>query len=145
MSSGRHYNDVIMSTMASQITCLTIVYSIIIPPLNKVVGGYIGFAPSIRPSVCPSVRPSVRPASRVCSVAPTVLVWSISYLHILPNSFRCVACKVFCKIWIFGSFFKICSFHFVLFWHGIWCESLVWVIMGGWGVVGGRYLRTQAL
>ena len=58
------------------------------PPHNEVVaGGYIGFTPS--------VRPSVRPASRVHSVAPTVLVGSISYLYILSSNFRrCVACKV---------------------------------------------------
>ena len=29
------------------------------PPHNEVVGGYIGFTPSIRLSVRPSVRPSV--------------------------------------------------------------------------------------
>ena len=39
-------------------------------------GGYIGFTPSVRPS-------RVRPASRVRSVASTVLVGSISYLCIL--------------------------------------------------------------
>ena len=54
-----------------------------------------------------SLRPSVRPASRVRSVAPTVLVGSISYLYILSSNFRrCVVCKVSCKIWIFGNFFK---------------------------------------
>ena len=31
----------------------------------------------------------------------------------------------------FWQFFKICNF--VLFWLGIWCESLVWVIMGWQG------------
>ena len=52
-----------------------------------------------RPSVRPSVRPLVRPASRVRSVAPTVLVGSISYLYILSSNFRrCVVCKVSCKI-----------------------------------------------
>ena len=67
---------------------------------------------SVRPSVRLSVpRPSrVRPASHVHSVAPTVLVGSISYLHILSsNSRRCVACQVFLqnfKILIFGNFFK---------------------------------------
>ena len=35
------------------------------PPNNEVVGGYIGFTPS--------VRPSVRPACRVRSVTSTVL------------------------------------------------------------------------
>ena len=39
------------------------------------------------------VCPSVCPASSVRSVAPTVLVGSISYLHILSSNFRrCVAC-----------------------------------------------------
>ena len=74
----------------------------------------------------------VYPTSHVCSVAPTVLVGSISYLYILSSNFRrCVACKVSCKIWIFGNFL---NFDFVLFWLGIWSESLVWVIMGQWGV-----------
>ena len=79
-------------------------------------------------SVCPS---------RVSSAAPTVLVGTISYLHILSINFRrCVACKVLCKIWNldFWQFFKICNFDFVLFWLGIWCEWLVWVIMGRRGV-----------
>ena len=88
---------------------------------------YIGFTPS----VCPSVRPVVRPASRVRSVAPTVLVGSISYLYILSSNFRrCVTCKF--QNLNFWQFFKICNF--VLFWLGIWCESLVWVIMWRWGV-----------
>ena len=43
--------------------------------------------------------PSIRPASRVCSVAPTVLVGSISYIYILSSNFRrCDACKGCCKI-----------------------------------------------
>ena len=47
----------------------------------------------------PSIRPSVRPASRVRSVAPTVLVRSISYLYILSSHFKgCDACKFACKI-----------------------------------------------
>ena len=53
---------------------------------NEVVGGILV---SLRPSICLSVRP----ASRVRSVAPTVLVGSISYLYILSSNFRsCVAC-----------------------------------------------------
>ena len=56
----------------------------------------------------PSVRPSVRPAFRVRSVAPTVLIGSISYLYILSsNCRRCVACKVSCKnlnFWQFSKF-----------------------------------------
>ena len=39
------------------------------------------------------------PTSRVHSVAPTVLVQSISYLYLLSSNFRrCVVCKVSCKI-----------------------------------------------
>ena len=34
----------------------------------------------------------------------------------------------------FWQYFKICSFDFVLFWLGIWFESLVWVIKGQRGV-----------
>ena len=99
---------------------------------TKLFGGYIGFTLSVRPSV----RPSVCPASRVPSLAPTVLVGPFSYFYILSSNFRrCVLCKVTCKIWNFGNFFKICNFDFVFFWLGIWCESLVWLILGRWGVV----------
>ena len=35
-------------------------------PNNEVVGGYIGFTPSVCPSVCPSVRPSVRLSRLPC-------------------------------------------------------------------------------
>ena len=52
----------------------------------------------------------VRLASHVRSVAPTVLVGSISYLYILSSSVRrCVVCKVSCKISkieFFRQFFK---------------------------------------
>ena len=74
-------------SMSSFAVCFSICLSVIIPPHNKVVGGYIGFTPSVRPS------------SRVRSVAPTVLVGSISYLYILSSNFRrCVGYKVACKI-----------------------------------------------
>ena len=39
-------------------SCKWTIVFFIIPPNNEVVGGYIGFTPS----VCPSVRPSVPPA-----------------------------------------------------------------------------------
>ena len=49
-----------------------------------------------------SVRPSVCSTSCVRSVAPTVLVGSISYSYILSSNFRrCVACKGSGKIWKF--------------------------------------------
>ena len=34
----------------------------------------------------------------------------------------------------FWQIFGICNFDFVLLWHGIRYESIVWVIMGRWGV-----------
>ena len=34
----------------------------------------------------------------------------------------------------FRQFFKMCNFDLVLFWHGNWCESLVWVFIGHQGV-----------
>ena len=72
---------------------------------TKLLGGILV---SLRPSVRLSVRPSVRPASRVRSVAPTVLVGSISYLYILSSNFRrYVACKVSGKFskFVFLAFF----------------------------------------
>ena len=93
----------------------------IIPPHNKVVGGYIGFTPS------------VRPASHVRSVAPTVLVGSISYLYILSSNFRrCVACQVASKIWIFGIFLKFVTLTLSCFDLG-----LMWITsMGNHGAAG---------
>ena len=44
---------------------------------------------------------------------------------------KCLAKFQNLKFW---QFFKIRNFDFVLFWLGIWCESLVWVIMGWRGV-----------
>ena len=79
----------------------------------------------------------VCPASRVCSVAATVLVGFISCLYILSSNFRrCVTFNLFvkCQDWQFFKFFKFCNFDFILFWLGIWCESLEWVIMGRQGV-----------
>ena len=72
--------------------CLFFTKPLLYPPTTKLLGG-------ISVSLRPSVRPSVRPASRVRSVAPAVLVGSISYLYILSSNFRrCVVCKVLCKI-----------------------------------------------
>ena len=100
---------------------------IIIPPTQR----------SILVSLRPSVPPSLRPTSHVRSVAPTVLFGSISYPYISSSNLRrCVTCKVSCKLskFEFLPIFQICNFDFVLFWLGIWCESLVWVIMWQWGV-----------
>ena len=87
-------------------------------------------------SVHLSVRPSVCPASRVRSVAPTVLVESISYFYILLSHFRkCVACNVSCKMSKFElleSFFKFVTLTLsCLTWDLIWINS-----MGNHGVAG---------
>ena len=84
------------------------------PASKKLKVGYTGFTSSVRPSARPSVRPSVRPSkgycnisvcppvcgqNRVRSVSYTILVGSISYLHILSSNFRrYVACKGYCNI-----------------------------------------------
>ena len=87
-------------------------------------------------SVSPSVCPSVRPASRVRSVAPTVLVWTTSYLYMLSSNFRqCVVCKVFCNFskFEFLAFFFIFNFDFVFV--STW--DLMWITrMGNHGVAG---------
>ena len=38
----------------------------------------------------------------------------------------------------FWQFKKKFNFDFVLFWLGIWCEPLVWVMMGWWGGISER-------
>ena len=101
------------------------VLSCIFIPSHNEIAGYNGFTPSVGPSV-------PRPVSTL---------WRLHFwldpfiLYILSSNFRrCV--KFFANFpnLIFWHFFKICNFDFVLFWLGIWCESLVWVIMGRRGV-----------
>ena len=76
------------------LNCYNSLCRLLYPLHNEVVWGYIGFTQSVCPSVCP--------ASHVCSVAPTVLVGSFSYLYILSINFRrCVAWKVSSKIFLF--------------------------------------------
>ena len=54
--------------------------------------------------LAPHNEVSVLPASGVHYVAPTVLVGSISYLHIGSSNFRkCVACRIVYKIWNFAK------------------------------------------
>ena len=82
--------------MEDKDTFLLNVY-IIVPPLNKVEGGYTGFTLS----VCGQ--------NRVHSVSSTILTGSISHLHILSGNFRrFVACKVFLQNLkkTFGKLFK---------------------------------------
>ena len=99
------------------------------PSHNEVVGGYIGFTPS----VCPSVHPSRIPCA-LCSA------YSSGWIHIY-TSYQATSEDVSCVKFLakfknlnFWQFFLNCNFHFVFFWLGIWCESLVWIIMGQQGV-----------
>ena len=76
------------------------------------------------------VRLSVCGQNRVRSVSSTILIGSISYLHILSSNFRrCVACNARCEIQ---------KFDFVFFWLGIQYDSMVWVIMRRRGVSSER-------
>ena len=89
------------------------------------------------------VRPSVCGQNHVRSASSTILVGSISYLHILSSNFRrCVACNVCSKnqkiVWNFGEFFEFLSLTFIFFWLGIQYDSVVWVIMRRWGVSSER-------
>ena len=82
--NGPHFADIFKCG-------LIILEFFFIPTAQWSCWGYIGFTPS--------VRLSVRPASRVHSVAPTVLVGSISYLYTVSRNLRrCVVCKIGCKI-----------------------------------------------
>ena len=71
---------------------------------NEVERGYTDFTSSVRLSVCPSVCGQ----NRVRSVSSTIIVGSISYLHILSiNLRRCVECKGYCKIQKFVNFWNL--------------------------------------
>ena len=102
-------------------------------------GGYTGFSLYVCPSVHLSVCLSVCGRNRN-SVSSTILVGSISYLHILSSNLRrCVACNACFKI-NFGEFFKLVTLtlSFFLTWDPIWLNST-----GNHEAVGG-IIRTQA-
>ena len=87
-------------------------------------------------SVCPSVRPSYI----LCPLCSAYSSW-LDPFHIY-TSYQATSegvshVKFLAKFQIFGNFLKSCNFDFVFFWLGIWCESLVWVIMGEGGGGGG--------
>ena len=108
----------------------------IIPPLQwSWKGGIlVSPCPSVRPSFCPSIHLSLCPSvplsvcgqNHVRSVSSTILIGSISYLHILSSNLRR------CVVW--NASFKIKKFDFVFFWLGIQYDSMVWVIMRQWGL-----------
>ena len=73
------------------------VYWFLYPPLQRSWEGGILVSP------CPSVCLYVCGQNRVRSVSSTILIGSISYLHILSSIFRrCVPCNVCLKIKIFA-------------------------------------------
>ena len=76
-----------------------------------------------------SIRLSFHPASHIRSLAPTVLVGSISYLYILSRNFRrCVTYKLSSKITKFEFLAIFCKFVtllcLVLTWDLMWVTSM---------------------
>ena len=102
----------------------------IIPPHNEVVGGYIGFTPSVRPSVCSS-----RILYPLCSAYSSGWIHFI-FIHLIKLLQKVCHVQSFLQNLNFWQFKKkkICNFDFVFFWLGFCCESLVWVIIGQRGV-----------
>ena len=96
-------------------------------------GGY--WFHSVRLSVRLSVRPYHIPCP-LCSTYSSSWIHFI-FIHLIKQLQRVCRVLIFLqnlKFWFLAIFFKYCNFHFVLFWLGIWCESLVWVNMGRRGV-----------
>ena len=137
MSSKTYLTSLVsLSVPSSGRPLITMLFVLLLyPSNNEVVLGYIGFTLSVCPSVRRPVCPSVHPASHVRSVAPTVLDGSISYLYILSSNFRCVACKVSCKI---SKFEFLAIFQNLQLWL---CLVLTWELwitsMGNHGTSGG--------
>ena len=100
------------------------------PQHNEVVGGG-GVLASLRPSVRPSVRPSSRIWCPLCSAHSSGWIHFI-FMHLIKQHQKVCHIQSSFKMSRFEIlvFFLICNFDFVLFWLGIWCESLVRVIMG---------------
>ena len=104
-----------------------LVVVIIFPTQRNCWGGILV---SLHPSVCSSRIPCP-----LCSAHSSGWIHFI-FVHLikqLQKVCRVYSCMENFKIWIFGKFFKFVTLT-VFFWLGIWCESLVWVIMGQQGV-----------
>ena len=135
---GPHAGPMNPAIWVHMLLCSDLLY----PPLNKVEGRYTGFTLSVRLSV----RLSVCGQNRVRSVSSTLLIGSISYLHILSSNFRRrrVTCKDFIKIKkniSFGKLFKFVSLTLSCFDLGILYELVN--SMGNHGAAGG-ILRTRS-
>ena len=115
-------------------SCLILCYYT--PRFNEVKKWVYWFHLAVRLSVLLSICGQ----NRVRSVSSTILVRSISYLHILWSNFkRCITCKVCVNIQKlkklkFWQIISICNFDFVFFWLGIQYDSIVWVMIKQWGV-----------
>ena len=96
---------------------------------TKLLGGIlVPLCLSVRPSVCPSIP------HPLCSTYSSGWIHFI-FIHLIKQLQK--VCRVWSllqnlKIWIFGNLKKTFNLDFVLFWLGIWWESLVWVILGWW-------------
>ena len=100
---------------------------LIIPPAQR------SILVSLHPSVRPSVRLSVRPASCVRSVAPTVLVGSISYLYISERRHSsCSSYSEQClKKWhirlYLEALYQLClAMSSAVMWYEYWLISDIW-------------------
>ena len=107
---------------------------VFIPPLQRSWKGVYWFH-LVHLSICGQ--------NHVRSVSSTILVGSISYLHILSSNFRrCVACNVYSKIKKLSSSYLgsnlIQNFYFVCFLLGIQFDSIVRVIMRRRGISSER-------
>ena len=99
---------------------------LIYPPSTKLKVGYTGFT---------SIRLSVRLWTESC---PLCNFHNISQIHFIFTHLIKQLQKVCQVLFIFAKFqnlsfwqiFQICNLNFVMFWLGIWNESIVWVIMG---------------
>ena len=117
--------------------CYSMFEVVIIPPAQRsCCGGWgVYWFHSVRPSVRP--RPSVPCPSHIpcplCSFFSSGWIHFI-FIHLIKQLQKVCRVQSFLQHLKFWQFFKICNFDFVLFWLGIWCESLVWVIMGRRGV-----------
>ena len=103
--------------------------------LTKLKGGYTGFTSTVRLSI----RLSIHLRTESCLLCN---FHNIKWIHFmftylikhLQKVCRMLSWLQHFKIWIFGNFFQICNFNFVLFWLGIWNESIVRVMMGWRGI-----------
>ena len=84
--------------------------------------------------VSSSVQVRVVARRTMASAGKQKMTWSCTKYVAVISGVSHVRFLAKFKNFHFWQFLKISNFHFVMFWLGIWCESLVWVIMGRWAV-----------